>query len=188
MRLAVLSVGACVLLVGCAAPPSSSESVPRTVSLDTAATSPSVTMELTSSAFLQEGLLPARYTCDGEGVSPPLTFSNVPKGAQSLMLIVSDPDAPRGDFVHWVVYDIDPVPLNVAEGSIPSGGAQGIVSTGTMEYVPPCPLSGVHRYFFRLYALDISVRLEVSPTKADLLTAMEGHALAEAELMGRYGR
>lgn len=144
-------------------------------------------MMITSSAFENGGMIPQKYTCKGEGVSPPLNFSNVPPSAQELVLIVSDPDAPSGDFVHWVVYGIDPVPLTVNEGTIPSGGQSGIASTGRQGYVPPCPPSGTHRYTFRLYALDTLFLSEALPTKADLLAALQGHILAEAELLGRFG-
>lgn len=150
---------------------------------------PPSAMMIQSTAFENGGMIPQKYTCKGEGVSPLLNFSNVPGKAQELVLIVSDPDAPGGDFVHWVVYGIDPVPLTVKEGTTPSGGVFGMASTGRRQgYVPPCPPSGTHRYYFRLYALDTRLEFEAAPTKADLLTAMQGHIVAEAELVGRFGR
>lgn len=144
-------------------------------------------MTIESPAFKNGESIPQKYTCKGEGMSPPLNFSNVPMKAQELVLIVSDPDAPRGDFVHWVVYGIDPVPLVVKEGTTPSGGQSGIAGTGRQGYVPPCPPSGTHRYTFHLYALDTLLPSEALPTKADLLSAMWGHVMAEAELLGRFG-
>lgn len=150
---------------------------------------PPSAMMIQSTAFENGGMIPQKYTCKGEGMSPPLNFSHVPGSARELVLIMSDPDAPGGDFVHWVVYGIDPVSIVVREGEVPSGGRLGIASTGRrLGYVPPCPPSGTHRYIFHLYALDTFLPSEALPTKADLLSAMQGHIVAEAELMGRFGK
>ncbi|MDD5103663.1 MAG: YbhB/YbcL family Raf kinase inhibitor-like protein, partial [Candidatus Peribacteraceae bacterium] len=131
---------------------------------------------------------PAQYTCTGVGESPPLAFSGVPAGAQSFVLILSDPDAPSGDFVHWVVYNIDPAMRAVPAGTVPEAGSLGRSGTGQQEYVPPCLPSGTHRYLFHLYALDTLLSFYAPPTKTDLLTSMQGHVLAEVELMGRFWR
>ncbi|MFM2061475.1 MAG: hypothetical protein RLZZ507_1145 [Cyanobacteriota bacterium] len=150
-------------------------------------------MKLTSSAFVDNGLIPTKYTCDGADISPPLNWDEIPPNTQSLALIADDPDAPRRTFVHWVVYDI-PTTLNqlpekiTAGKTIPSGGVQGKNDFGNFGYGGPCPPSGTHRYFFHLYALDKKLNLEAGATKNQILTAMAGHVLAKAELMGKYQR
>jgi len=149
-------------------------------------------MDLTSDAFEHEGAIPARYTCDGEDLSPPLSITGIPDGTASLALVVDDPDAPRGVWDHWVVSDI-PTPggpsptLIIPAGQAPPG-TPGANSWGRTGYGGPCPPSGTHRYFFVVYALDIRPGLPPGASKADLLDAAEGHVLAEATLMGRYGR
>lgn len=159
----------------------------------TTSSSPSVpspsaaAMTIESPAFANGAEIPQKYTCRGEGVSPPLIFAGVPPHAQELALVMSDPDAPGGDFVHWVVYGIPPVTRSVPEGEVPSGGKVGIASTGEAIFVPPCPPSGTHRYILRLSALDTRLQFETPPAKADLLASMEGHVLAEAQVMGRSG-
>jgi len=145
-------------------------------------------MHIVTPAFVRNGQIPAAYTCDGENLSPPLTFSGIPEGAQSLALIMDDPDAPSGDWVHWVVYNIDPSARDVPKGTIPLGGMEGVGSDGDSAYGGPCPPSGSHRYFFRLYALDTALELGERPDKAALLRAMEGHILAEDAIMGKYAR
>jgi len=116
-------------------------------------------------------------------VNPPLSIEGIPKGAKSLVLIVDDPDAPGGDFVHWVVFDI-PITTRIDENSI--FGKQGVNSLGELGYVSPCPPTGVHRYFFKIYALDAILNLNEGISKQDLETAMAGHILDKAELVGRY--
>lgn len=145
-------------------------------------------LELTSSAFEPGGAIPLKYTCDGEDVNPPLTISKVMGGASSLVLIVDDPDAPNGDWVHWLVWDIDPGTTEIAENRGPEGAIQGKTSFGAPGYGGPCPPSGTHRYFFKLYVLDKKLELDSSADKGQLLEAMEGHVLEQAELMGRYSR
>jgi Raf kinase inhibitor-like YbhB/YbcL family protein len=150
-------------------------------------------MKLESTAFTDKGLIPSKYTCDGEDISPPLSWSEPPSGTKSLALIVDDPDAPGKTFVHWVLYDIPAtaraLPDNVAaEGNLPSGSLQGKNDFGKLGYGGPCPPGGTHRYFFKLYALDTKLGLESGATKAQVLVSMDGHILAEAELMGRYQR
>jgi hypothetical protein len=152
-----------------------------------------MTMEITSTAFANEGMIPRRYTCDGEDISPPLSWRGVPPGAKSLALIADDPDAPRKTWVHWVVYNVPAesggLPENVPpEKTIVGGGRQGTSNFGRVGYGGPCPPSGTHRYFFKLYALDAELGLAPGATKEELLQAMAGHVLAEAQLMGRYRR
>ncbi len=145
-------------------------------------------LELTSSAFDQGGTIPQKYTCDGVDVSPPLTWSGVPNEAQSLALIADDPDAPRGTWVHWVLFNISPDQDGLSEG-IQGVGTGGRNDFGKPDYGGPCPPSGpAHRYFFKLYALDIELNLSLGATKADVEAAMQGHILAQGELMGKYGR
>lgn len=149
-----------------------------------ACSSPEASMKLTSTAFTGE--IPPVYTCDGQNINPPLSISEVPAEAQSLVLIVDDPDAPRGDWVHWLVWNISPATTEISENSVP--GTEGTTDFGEIGWGGPCPPSGVHRYFFKLYALDTSLDLPTSTTKADLLAAMEGHILVTNELIGTYQR
>lgn len=142
-------------------------------------------MELTSPAFDNGSNMPAKYTCDGEDLSPELVIKNIPSGAKSLALIVDDPDAPMKIWVHWVVYDIPPA-SKIEEGSIP--GKQGMNDSHGLDWSGPCPPSGTHRYYFKLYALDKVLALPEGIDKKALEKAMEGHILDRAELMGLYKR
>lgn len=145
-------------------------------------------MKLTSTAFIHNQNIPSKYTCDAENVNPGLQISEVPEGAKSLALIVDDPDAPVGDWVHWVVFNIDPATSEIAENNVPSGATQGMNDFKKVNYGGPCPPSGTHRYFFKLYALDTTLNLGAEATKADIEQAMEGHILDNAELVGLYQR
>ena len=145
-------------------------------------------MKLTSSAFSDGQILPVASTCDGQGVSPPLAISDVPSAAQSLALIVEDPDAPGGIFVHWVAWNIAPTIRELAQGQVPQGAVEGATSTGKSGYVGACPPTGSHRYLFRLFALDTSLDLSSSTDRAALQQAMQGHILAETLLTGHYLR
>jgi Raf kinase inhibitor-like YbhB/YbcL family protein len=145
-------------------------------------------MELTSNTFENNGLIPPKYTCDRENISPPLDISNVPNGAQGLALIVNDPDAPTGDWVHWLIWNIDPKLEKIPEGEVPENSIQGTTDFGKPEYGGPCPPSGTHRYQFKLYALDTDINLGSEAKKKDLETAMQGHILDQALLVGRYKR
>lgn len=147
-----------------------------------------VVMKISSSAFQHNQAIPAKYGCDGENISPPLTISEVFEGAKSLALIADDPDVPAGTWVHWTVWNIDPATTEIAENSVPEGVVEGITSFGSAGYGGPCPPSGEHRYFFKLYALDTILELGADADKAALETAMEGHILAQAELIGLYSR
>lgn len=148
---------------------------------------PSAHMKITSSAFENNAKIPAKYTCDGENINPPLSFIDVPSNAKSLVLIVDDPDAPMGIWVHWLVHNIDPKVKGVAENSKFQNAEEGITNFGSKGYGGPCPPSGTHRYFFKLYALDIILDLN-NPDKAGLEKAMHGHILEKAELIGLYNR
>lgn len=145
-------------------------------------------MKLISSAFEHNSPIPSKYTCDGQNVNPPLMISEVPKDAKSLVLISDDPDAPAGTWVHWVVWNIEPSVTAVAENSVPSGAVEGTTSFGSTGYGGPCPPSGTHRYFFKLYALDTALDLSPDADKAAVEAAMKGHILDQIELMGTYSR
>jgi len=150
-------------------------------------------MEITSQAFTSGSLIPSRHTCDGANVSPPLSFSGAPPGTKSLALISDDPDAPGGTWVHWVVWNIPAdapgLKENVpARDKLPDGIRQGTTDFRRIGYGGPCPPSGTHRYSFKLYALDTTLDLPASTVKQALETAMQGHVLAQAELMGKYAR
>jgi len=145
-------------------------------------------MKLTSPAFQHNASMPSKYTCDGDNVSPPLEISDVPESATSLMLINDDPDAPAGTWTHWTVWNIYPKITKIDENSVPQNGIEGITSFGSPGYGGPCPPSGEHRYFFKLYALDTMLDLSSDADKAQLEKVMEGHILDEAELIGLYKR
>lgn len=147
---------------------------------------PERTMRLTSPAFVNGSTIPPRYTCDGDDVSPALDIEDIPPGTESLMLIVEDPDAPRGTWDHWVAYDIAPI-SHIPEAN-PDVGTPGRNSWGRLGYGGPCPPSGTHRYVFRVLALDRTLGLPSGATKAEVLEAAHGHVLAEAVLVGLYGR
>jgi Raf kinase inhibitor-like YbhB/YbcL family protein len=151
-------------------------------------------LELKSAAFSQGGDIPKQHTCDGADASPPLEWSAVPAGTKTLALVCEDPDAPSGLWVHWVLWGIAPTTGALPEGVKPTatltdGGRQGRNSFGKLGHSGPCPPRGKpHRYFYRLYALDAAPNLEPGATRQQLLDAIRGHILAQAELMGRYGR
>ncbi len=145
-------------------------------------------LNVTSPAFQDGESIPRQYTCDGKDVNPSLVFGNIPREAKSLALIVDDPDAPGRVWVHWVVWNIDPKTKEIKEGSSPSGAIQGKTDFGKNRYGGPCPPSGTHRYYFKLYALDAFLDINSNSTKVDLERAMKGHILAEGMLMGRYKR
>jgi Raf kinase inhibitor-like YbhB/YbcL family protein len=145
-------------------------------------------MKINSPEFSEGGSIPTRFTCDGEDVSPPLEFANVPENAKSLALIVDDPDAPSGTFTHWIVWGLEPDTKNLAPATVPSGPRQGKNDFGKTSYGGPCPPSGTHRYFFRLYALDKQLDLRDGSTRAELERAMKEHLFDAAVLMGKYSR
>jgi Raf kinase inhibitor-like YbhB/YbcL family protein len=145
-------------------------------------------MKLESPAFKHNQQIPAKYTCDGEDMNPPLVISDVPKGTQSLTLIVDDPDAPKGLWVHWTVWNIAPDMKEISENSVPEGAVEGATDFDKPGYGGPCPPFGAHRYSFRLYAVDTALELEAGTDKTDLEAAMVSHVLASAELIGLYSR
>ena len=154
-------------------------------------------LTIESSAFEANGVIPTRYTCDGDNVSPPLSWSNVPEGTRSLVLIVDDPDAPDPEapkmtFVHWVLYNIAPDTTGLAEGvatgDLPPNTGEGLNNWDKTGYGGPCPPIGRHRYFHKLYALDTMLGDLGEPTKDDLEAAMADHVIAQAELIGTYQR
>lgn len=154
-------------------------------------------LTIISEAFLPDGMIPVRYTCDAQNVSPPLSWSELPEGTQSLALIVDDPDAPdpaapQRIWVHWVLYNIPVATKYLAEGlsmnDLPPGTLQGLNDWQRTGYSGPCPPIGTHRYFHKLFALDSVLPDLQHPTKATLEKAMQGHVLAHAELIGRYQR
>jgi len=144
-------------------------------------------MKLSSSVFENGEPIPSEYTCDGSDVSPPLTFSDIPENTKSLALIVDDPDAPMGTWVHWLVWNILPNTTGFSKNEIIKF-PQGRNDFGKLDYGGPCPPSGKHRYFFKLYALDIILDLNEGSAKKQLESAMSGHIIEEAELMGTYTR
>jgi len=153
-----------------------------------------MSLGVSSPAFAEGEPIPSRYTCDGENVSPPLAWRGVPDGAASMAVIVDDPDAPAGTWVHWVLYGLDPGLSELPEGvptrpAVLGGARQGRNDFEDIGYGGPCPPGGQeHRYRFQVYALDAAPGLEPGATKADLLEAMEGHVLAEGRLTGTYRR
>lgn len=144
-------------------------------------------MQLTSSAFKHNGTMPSEFTCDGDNINPPLSITNVPSSAKSLALIVDDPDAPVGVWDHWIVFNINPLIKEIKQNTQPQGVA-GKNSGGRNSYQGPCPPSGTHRYFFKLYALDATLNLPEGSTKKQVESAMQNHILAKSELMGLYKR
>lgn len=145
-------------------------------------------MTMTSPAFVHTKAIPGKFSCDGENVSPPLAIGGVPAEAKSLALIMDDPDAPAGVWVHWVLWNIDPSTTRIGEGSAPAEAEQGVNSWERRTYGGPCPPSGTHRYFFRLFALKERLNLPPSATRKDLDRAMQGKILARCELVGLYSR
>ena len=150
-------------------------------------------MQITSPAFAEGSMIPVKYTCDGQDISPPLAWKDAPSGTKSFALISDDPDAPVGTWVHWVAYNIPPNMNSLGENVKPEkefkdGMRQGNNDWPKIGYGGPCPPGGTHRYYFKLYALDAMLALKPGATKAQVLQAMEGHVLAEAQLMAKYKR
>ena len=146
-----------------------------------------------SSAFKEGEMIPKKYTCDGEDISPPLSWEGVPDGTKSIAIICDDPDAPMGTWVHWVLFNLPPGTNTLSEAVPPeavleNGARHGINDFRKLGYGGPCPPGGTHRYYFKIYALDIVLGLQSGASKADLLKAMEGHVLSEGQIMGRYKR
>jgi Raf kinase inhibitor-like YbhB/YbcL family protein len=152
-----------------------------------------MTIRITSSAFSEGEMIPRSYTCDDKDVSPDLVWTGIPDGAKTLVLICDDPDAPVGNWVHWVLFNIPTVetglPAEIApEAEMANGARHGINDFRRLGYGGPCPPGGTHRYFFKLYALDNELDLDSGASKSRVEEAMQGHILAEGQLMGRYKR
>ena len=152
-----------------------------------------MTFQLTSPAFTEGAKIPKKFTCDGDNISPALQWSAPPAGVKTYALIMDDPDAPAGTFVHWVLYNIPGEALAIPEAvtrtrQVPRLGEQGLNGARKTGYFGPCPPGGTHRYFFKLYALDAVLTPPGDATAPDVLKTMPGHILAEAQLMGRYSR
>ena len=152
-----------------------------------------MSLEISSPSFAKAGAIPLDFSCDGRDISPALTWTEPPAGTQSFALIMDDPDAPMGTWVHWIVFNIPASSRNLTEAvptdpQLSDGSLQGKTSAGSNGYHGPCPPSGTHRYFFKLYALDATLSISTNADKKELLAAMEGHILANAELMGTFSR
>jgi Raf kinase inhibitor-like YbhB/YbcL family protein len=143
-------------------------------------------MKLASSRFFNYSGFPAEYTCDGKDINPPLSIAHVPAEAVSLALVLRDPDAPSGTFIHWVIWNIDPKTKTIEENSVPAGAIQGLTTDKRNYYVGPCPPSGTHRYVFTLYALDTGLSLNESTTVDQLEAAMENHIIKQTDLTAKY--
>ena len=142
-------------------------------------------LTIKSSAFSNEGPIPSKYTCQGQDINPPLEIEGLPSGTVSLALIMDDPDAPMGTWDHWVLFNI-PLTHSIPENSVPKGAMQGKNSWGKNKYGGPCPPSGTHRYFFKVYALKQMLPLSLTATKKDVETALRPLIIAQATLMGTY--
>lgn len=140
-----------------------------------------------SPAFNANEMIPVKFTCDADNVNPQLDISGVSQEAVSLALIVDDPDAPGGTWVHWTIWNIDPGTTSISENSVPEGAVEGVTDFGVPGYGGPCPPSGTHRYFFKLFALDTMLDLDSTASAADIEAAIQGHVLGSAELVGLYG-
>ena len=150
-----------------------------------------MSIQITSTAFVEGGMIPKIYTCEGKDISVPLAWKNLPANTKSIALINDDPDAPMGTWVHWLIYNIPPTETGLKEAIpseklLPNGTKQGTTDFRRVGYGGPCPPSGIHRYFFKLYALDKMLELEAGATKGQLLTGMEGHILGKGQLIGKY--
>jgi len=145
-------------------------------------------MKITSPAFNYKETIPSKFTCEGENINPPLAFSDVPENARSLVLIMDDPDAPIGTWAHWTMWNIDPQTREIAENSSPAESIEGHTSFGRPGYGGPCPPSGTHRYFFKLYALNDTLDLGPSTDKEKLEETMARYVITSSELIGLYKR
>jgi len=145
-------------------------------------------IQLTSEVFQNNQSIPLKYSCNGENINPPLSIKNIPTNTKSLTLIVDDPDAPSGDWVHWLIWNIPSNTSQIEMGATPSGSVQGLNDSKNNKYDGPCPPSGTHRYFFKLYALDTTLNLKVNSNKNNLEDAMKGHILGQTTLIGLYSK
>ncbi|MEK9165422.1 MAG: YbhB/YbcL family Raf kinase inhibitor-like protein [Patescibacteria group bacterium] len=176
-----------LLLTGCQTQPSESIESAKTLGIPD---QPKIMgqLQLKSPDFLDQGQISSKYTCDGEDINPPLEISGVPEGAQTLALIVDDPDAPAGDWAHWLLWNIPVEVSKISENSAPLKAVQGKTDFNQNKYGGPCPPSGAHRYQFKLYALDSQLNLTLNTRKKNLEKAMQGHILDQVLLVGLYKR
>jgi Raf kinase inhibitor-like YbhB/YbcL family protein len=188
LKQVVLSLSMLLLMACARVPPAPSQSptpaAPKEIKME---------IKLTSAAFKEGQPIPRQYTCDGVNVSPPLEWTGMPKTAKTIAIIADDPDAPSGTWVHWVVYDLPAENIGLVENlpateNLKAGGFQGANDFDKIGYGGPCPPSGTHRYFFKIYALDNYLSLKVGATKTLVEKAMEGHIVAQGQLMGTYQR
>lgn len=150
-------------------------------------------IHITSPVFEDGGIIPKKYTCDDLDMSPPIEWSNVPEGTKTISIVCDDPDAPMKTWIHWIIFnipgDVTGLPENVPpEKELENGAKQGMNDFHKVGYGGPCPPSGTHRYFFKIYALDITLDLPAGVSKSHLMIAMEGHVISESHLMGTYTR
>ncbi|HKI55379.1 MAG TPA: YbhB/YbcL family Raf kinase inhibitor-like protein [Anaerolineales bacterium] len=188
-RLTLYLLIAIILLSAC----SPSKPTPEQTTNDPLGMEDAMPIEITSSAFTHEAAIPAKYTCRGENISPALSWGEPPAGTQSFAIIMDDPDAPNGTWVHWVLFNIPVSARSLPEAfpsdtTLPDGSLSGNSSFGSPGYGGPCPPSGTHRYFFKLYALDEMLAISAGATKGELEKAMVGHILAQGELMGTFSK
>jgi Raf kinase inhibitor-like YbhB/YbcL family protein len=177
-----------LLLLGCAKGPQPAAPQPSPIQKEN-----KMDFKLTSTAFQEGQPIPRQHTCDGVNVSPPLEWSGAPPSTKTLAIICDDPDAPAGTWVHWVLYNLPGDRIGLVENvpateKVPGDGLQGTNDFQKIGYGGPCPPSGTHRYFFKVYALDAELSLKAGATKAEVLKAMEGHIVAQTQLMGTYRR
>jgi Raf kinase inhibitor-like YbhB/YbcL family protein len=145
-------------------------------------------MQIKSPAFKEGGSIPSRYACDGENINPPLEIIDIPQNAKTLALIMDDPDAPNMTWVHWLIWNIPVTDSSIQEGEPPKNAIYGTNDFGKLEYGGPCPPSGIHRYFFKVYALDKEIDLKEGSTKKELLEEIDGHVIETTQLIGLYSR
>src|SRR6266498_4582523 len=181
-----------ILISSCAYSPTKTSETPT---VQTQATEVNMSLEITSNAFANGQSIPVKYSCVGKNISPALAWNEPPAGTQSFALIVDDPDAPMGTWVHWVLFNIPISERNLKEdlpitgkNTDPNAIYVGKNSSGNTRYDGPCPPSGTHRYYFKLYALDTTINLLPGATKEQVLNAMKGHVLAQGELMGTFSK
>ena len=189
-----LRAGSIVLLmmfaVACTKPPAATTPNPPTAQTPPGATA---AIKLTSSAFADSQPIPRQHTCSGINISPPLEWTGIPKSAKTIAIVADDADAPGGTWVHWVIYNLPADTIGMVENlptteDLKGGGFQGKNDFEKIGYGGPCPPSGTHRYFFKLYAIDTELPLKAGATKAELEKAMAGHVLAQGQLIGTYSR
>jgi Raf kinase inhibitor-like YbhB/YbcL family protein len=186
--LLVFLLAACTPAGTATATPEAITTSPASAPSEIPATEATMSLELTSDAFMSGQSIPAKYACTGRNISPALAWNEPPSGTQSFALIVDDPDAPMGTWVHWVLFNIPASTSSLPENADTSGMSAGKNSSGNMHYDGPCPPSGTHRYFFKLYALDSTPSLSPGATKEQVLIAIGDHILAQGELMGTFSK